>query len=319
MITYINKYILILFFSLISLFACTTNKQATTTKTNVEIKEKPITVTGSDYGNFIKIGSKYTSETLDKSKINVVPVGGENQIWDLRKYKMVNHVRDTTLDNHPVPAGTSFTSATFVRNHQSDFIKDFSYTEFFEMSDDGFYKLGVKVDKATANLGNGILLKSTGEEDPIHPKDLIFKFPMNYHDKTHYEGSLVEQYSLTVPSMGFADVPVERKLSMTTKSEVIGWGKLLLPEGALDEKVDVLLIRNEESLTANYLFNGGAAPEALLKMLNLKEGSTHYLVFYSFISKEHGLVTSISFDKDDKNENVLFPAIFADYIVEKHD
>lgn len=318
MTTYYNKTTFILLISLSLFFSCSENKKAVATTDLEQEQSTPITVTGSDFSNFAKIGSKYTSETLNISKVNSVPQGGENQIWDFREYKDENHTRDTTHDNHPVPAGSSFTSATFVREHQSDFHKDLNYTEFFEVSEEGFYKLGVKVNQATVNLGNGILLTSTGEEDPITPKDLIFKFPMNYKDKTHYEGFLVEQYQLTAPPFDFSDAPVERKLTSNVKSEVIGWGKLILPHEALEDTTEVLLIKNTESVTVNYLVNDTTAPEALLSPLGLKEGATHEMIFYNFVSKEHGVIMSMDFNVDDNTKKVVFPAHFASYTIEKH-
>lgn len=311
-----NNYInatFILFILLIS--ACTGSKKGTSTK-----QTTPITITGADYGKYVKIGSKYTSETLDISKMKALPTEGENQIWDLRAYELPNHahVREQTHDNHPVPVTTAFTSATFTRNHKSEFIPDFNYTEFFEVSEEGYYKLGVVVDKATANLGNGILLKSTGEEDVMTPKDLIFKFPIYYGEKTHYEGFLSEEYTLTVPSLGLTDAPVKRKMTSTVKSEVVGWGKVILPDAALEDATEVLLVKNTEHIMSNYFLNGKTAPDALLNMLKLKEGGFHDMIFYNFVSKEHGVIASMDFNIDDDTKEIVFPAHFASYTVEKH-
>ncbi len=297
--------------------ACTGSKKQV--KTN-EKKATPITITGKDFAEHTRIDAKYTFETLDISKIDKLPTEGENQVWDLRSYELPNHkhVREQTHDKHPVPAGTSFTTATYTRNHQSEFIKDFTYTEFFEVSEEGFYELGVRVDKATANLGNGIILKSTGKEDVMTPKDLIFKFPMYYGETTHYDGIVEEEYTLTVPSLGMTDAPVKRKMSKTVESKVVGWGKILLPDAALDKTAEVLLVRNKESVKANYFLNGSTAPDALLSMLNLKEGYIDEMIFYTFVSKEHGVIASIDFNIDDDTKEVVFPAHFSSYKVEKH-
>lgn len=313
MATYFKKTILILFI-LIGIFSCKGNK----TTTHLKNKSTAIVVTGKDFSNFVKIGTKYTSETLDISKINTVPQAGENQIWDLRMYKDPNHIREKSHDNHPVPKETSFTIATFTRRHQSEFSKEFNYTEFFEVSEEGFYKLGVKVDKTVANFGNGIFLTSTGEDDPMQPKDLIFKFPMHYNDSTHYEGTLLEQYKLTLPSLGLQDAPVERKLTSNVKSEIIGWGKLILPHEAIKDTTEVLLVRNTEMIKGNYFLNGTTAPDPLLGMFNLKEGSTHKMIFYFFVSKHYGTIATIAFDIDDANGKVVFPANYAYYTIEKH-
>ena len=307
-----TKATIILFLS--ALLACTANKH----HRNSSKESNPIIITGEDYANHTKIDSKYTFETLDVSKITTLPTEGKNQLWDLRPYQLANHVREQTHDNHPVPAGTSFSTATFVRKHQSEFIKDFSYTEFYEVSDEGFYKLGIIVDEATANLGNGILLKSTGKEDILTPKDLIFKFPIYYGEKTNYEGFVVEEYTLTVSALGLVDAPVARKLTSTVQSEVVGWGKVVLPDAALDQTTEVLLVKNIETLKSNYFLNGQTAPAALLSMLGLKENYIDNMVFYNFISKEHGSIASISFDVDDTTKKIVFPAHFSSYKVEKH-
>ena len=160
-----------------------------------------ITILGSDYANFVKVGSKATYKTLDNSKINSFPVTGANQVWDLKAYEMSNATTLTNRDNLPVPSGTSFTSATFVRTQQSEFISDFTFTEFYEMSDEGYYRIGIKVDAGTANLGNGITLTSTGDENPLTTKDLRFKFPMTYNTVNNNEAVLREGYKLTAPAL----------------------------------------------------------------------------------------------------------------------
>ena len=41
------------------------------------------------------------------------------------------------------------------------------------------------------------------------------------------------------------------------------------------------------------------------------------MVFYNFVSKEHGVIVSMDFNIDDDTKEALFPAHFASYTVEK--
>lgn len=53
-------------------------------------------------------------------------------------------------------------------------------------------------------------------------------------------------------------------------------------------------------------------------MLKLKEGGFHDMIFYNFVSKEHGVVITMNFDIDDNTKKIEFPTHFSSYKVEKH-
>jgi hypothetical protein len=295
----------------------TTGTEDTTTDTpDPEPEPTAITVTGSNYGNYQKVGSKNTSKRLVDARIREFPVSGKNQVWDLRTYASSSAATSESRTNLPVPDSTSFTSATFVVTQQSTFISDFTYTEFYEVSDNGYYKIGDKVHAGSADLGNGTTLTAAGTEVALNPQDLIFKFPMNYDDVTEQEGIQIEGYSLTAPAFGLSNAPVERKITYPKKSEVVGWGKVILPQGAIADTTEVLLVKNTSTIITNYFLNGSTAPDALLSALNLTEGGKSTTIFYYFISKEFGVIASMTFATD-TNGNATFPATFARYVETK--
>lgn len=300
----------------------TTGTGDTTTTPDPDPEPEPepeptaISVTGSDYAVHTRVGSAFTGKTFDNLLIREVPSVGENQVWDLRAYQSSNPSDVTSRENLPVPAGSSFTSATFVRTQQSTFIEAFTYTEFYEVSEEGYYKVGDKVDAGSADLGGGILLTAPGNEVTLTPKQLFFKFPMNYEDVTEQEGVLRESYSLTAPAFGLTNAPVERKITYPTKTEVVGWGKVILPEGAISDTTEVLLVKNTETIKINYFLNGSTAPNALLSGLNLTEGETSTIIFYYFISKEFGTVAFYSFEVG-SNGSERMPAVGGYYITSR--
>jgi hypothetical protein len=293
-----------------------------TTSTDTIVTPEPevptsITVRGSDYANVTKVGSEFRGKTFDNLLIRTIPSSGENQVWDLRTYQASNSGDVTSRENLPVPEGTSFTSASFVRTQQSEFISAFTYTEFYEVSDNGHYKIGDKVNAGTANLGNGTTLKASGTEVTLNPKKLIFKFPMNYNDVTEQEGIQREAYSLTAPAFGLTNAPVERKLTYPTKSEVVGWGKVILPQGAISDTTEVLLVKHTGTVIENYFLNGTKAPAALTNALNLKEGAKTTTIEYYFISKEFGTVARFSFETG-SNGSPRIPATDGYYITNRN-
>lgn len=306
-----NKRTLVLFVLLSILSSCDKDDKIE------PIEERtPIVITGSDYKKYQKVDSKTISLSLDNSKITLPPIEGEDQIWDLKIYEVSNPARLTSRDNLLVPSGTSFTSADFIRTQSSTFISAFTYNEFYEISEEGYYTIGSKINVATADLGNGTTLTTLGIEAPYNPKGLIFKFPMNYGDVTEQEGMLSENYSLTAPAFGLSNASVERKITIPTKSEVVGWGKLLLPQEGIMDSTEVLLVKNTITNTLNYFLNESTAPKSLLDALNLIEGSSSTFIYYYFVSKEFGTIASSVFAVD-SNGTTLFPAISASYATSK--
>ncbi|PIY08746.1 MAG: hypothetical protein COZ18_10695 [Flexibacter sp. CG_4_10_14_3_um_filter_32_15] len=295
----------------------TTGTGDTTTTPDPEPEPEPtaITVTGSDYEVYQKIGSKATFKTLNNLQIGEFPASGENQVWDLRAYETTGTVVEST-PNLPVPDSTIFTSATFITTQQSTFIPAFTFSHFYEVSEEGYYIIGNKVDAGVADLGNGTTLTAPGNEDIFEPKELIFKFPMNYNDVTEQTAVYREDYSLTAPAFGITNAPVQRQLTFPKKSEVLGWGKVILPEGAISDTTEVLLVKNTSTSITNYFLNGNTAPNALLSALNLTEGSRGTAIYYYFMSKEYGIIASFTFATD-RSGDPIFPAAFARYVETK--
>lgn len=294
----------------------TTTPVDTTTTPEPEPEPTAITVLGTDFMATRQPNLVIKFASLQNSKIRTAPTHGEKQVWDLREYTLPSATTEIDANFLPVPAGTSFTTATFIRTQPSEFSSDFTFSEFFEASESGYYRLGVKIDSATANLGNGILLRAPGNEDAITPKDLIFKFPMNYNNVNDNVGVLKENYSLTAPAFGLTNAPVERKLTYTVKSEVVGWGKVFLPQGGITDSTEVLLVKNTESSLANYLLNGSRAPDALLNGLSLVENGKSTSIYYRFISKEFGIVASFSFETNSSG-TIKFPATASSYTISR--
>jgi hypothetical protein len=288
----------------------------TTTGDTTVVEPEPvptaITVTGSDYAQIAKVGAQTTTNTLDLREFTEPLAVGENQVWDLREYASSGFSTNVGLENLPVPDGTSFTSATFVRTRPSPFLEAFTLTTFYEVSEEGYFVVGSKVNAGSAELAVGGTVTSDGSEIPQSDKEVVFKFPATYNQTAQSESIIEENYLLTAPAFGLNNAPVQRKLTETTTMEVVGWGKVILPQEGITDSTEVLLIASTGTIVNNYFLNGNTAPDALLNALDLIEGETNTVVFYYFLSKESGVVAAVGFEINESGV-VQFPAFLAQY------
>ncbi|WP_375561875.1 hypothetical protein ACE193_04825 [Bernardetia sp. OM2101] len=290
----------------------TTNDTTDTPDPEPEPEPTAITIIGSDFARYEGVGSEFTAKGILLSQVEV-PTEGENQLWDISSYNASN-IAYFQHDRLPVPDNTSFPSATYITIIPSEFNEALTIKSFYEVSDEGFLRLGGVVNPDTLNLGGGTTLTASGEE--IVYEDKIYDFPMNYGDMVDNNWVLEENYSLTAPAFGLSNAPVSRKLTKEGKIEIVGWGKIVLPQGAITDSVEVLLVKDTRKTVLNYFLDGSTAPAALTGALGLTEGETENSISYVFISKEFGRVLQLDFDMR-SNGTPITPARTAYYMTSK--
>lgn len=292
----------------------TTNDTTDTPDPEPEPEPEPtaITIISSDFTRYKGVGSEFTGNGIILSQVEI-PTEGENQLWDISSYNASN-ITYFQHDRLPVPDSTSFTSATYATIIPSEFNEALTVTNFYEVSEEGIFVLGGIVNPNTLDLGSGNTLTSLGEETIY--KDITYNFPMNYEDMFDNSWVLEENYTLTAPAFGLSNAGVSRKMTKEGKVEIVGWGKIVLPQDAITDSVEVLLVKNTRKTVLNYFLDGSTAPTALTGALGLTEGETENSVSYVFVSKEFGRVLQLDFDMR-SDETPITPARTAYYITSK--
>jgi hypothetical protein len=257
-----------------------------------------ITVTDTDLAATQKPNSSVRFIRFDQAKFTTALTEGENQTWDFSSYK-ANGVTPSTTNYLAPQANTIFKSATHALRYTSKVLNlDLVLTDHYEISATGLYDVGSQIEQKSIPLGGGIVLSSVGNESAWTPKRLIYKFPMVYKDSYSNESNMKESFRLTAPPFNLNNAPTDRVGKVKKQIQIVGWGKLILPNDANVATNDVLLVKTTASFTYNYLLGGATAPTALTGALGLTEGETTTRVFYEFLSKSGGVIAIVNFEAD---------------------
>jgi hypothetical protein len=265
------------------------------------------TISSTDFAATQKPATTTKYVLFDPTKFTATFAEGENQTWDFSANKASTSNAITV--NYLTPlSNTSFKTATYALRSVSKVLNlDLTLTDHYEIFAMGLYDLGSQIEAKPVSLGNGVVLTPVGNESAWTPKLQIFKFPMNYKDSYNAESTLKESFKLTAPPFGVTDAPTDRVGTVKKQTQVVGWGKLILPSDANATTSDVLLVKTTATFTYNYLVGGNPAPAALTGALGLTQGESITRVFYEFISKNGGSIASISFEADATGKAKLPP------------
>jgi hypothetical protein len=258
----------------------------------------PITVTDTDFAATQKPNISTRLIAFDQAKFTAALAEGENQTWDFSTYKANTATPSTT--NYLAPqANTTFKTATYSVRYNSTILNlNLVLTDHYEVSATGLYNLGSQIEPKSVPLGGGIVLRAVGNESAWTTKFLIWKFPIVYKDNYSTESVLKESFRLTAPPFGLTDAPTDRVGTVKKQTQVVGWGKLILPSDAKVVTNEVLLLKTTATFTYNYLLGGATAPAALTGALGLTQGEATTRVFYEFVSKNGGNVAIVNFEAD---------------------
>lgn len=252
-----------------------------------------ITITSEDMP--LTDGFSFEATYWDLSSFSPLPEG-ENITWDFRDRLAVSVSSVPPYErysNPEFPTGNIKFNSTFVDVITGQVRQ---VHEIRELSADGYYNLG-QVYPNSLSLpifgGAGSISYQAGAASAYNPKRPVFKFPLNYGDRSRSNYEISNSFIADLPSQGINNATANTVDEHDVEIEVVGWGKVLLPTYA--EPFDVLMIKERSSSSRQYLLNGMPAPEPLLAALNLSNGPQGSSMSINFLTKEHGQVAGFRY------------------------
>ena len=264
----------------------------------------PLEITKADFNTYFKAGgTSYNTFQAAVATLSV-PVAGENQNWDFSTLaETSSSIGGGT--NFLVPGNPAYPTATFAFASTSTYkaganaSPGFAATNFYEISDAGYYTLGFSQNAATA-----ISITSLGATINYSAQNLTYTgttkypnilFPMKYGTAPNITSGIVfaSNYTVNAPAFGLINTPGQTKLTSSVTIEIIGSGIANLKGIG---QVRVLLTKNTWSDKANYFLGGAPAPAALLSNLGITDGGVTTGTTYRFIAEGLGSVGLIDVD-----------------------
>lgn len=115
-------------------------------------------------------------------------------------------------------------------------------------------------------------------------------FPATY--QSSWTGTYVETtpFALTVAGFGLQNTPGEQLRTITDSREIVGYGKLIIPDDNDDpsNEMEVLLVKSEVTIVDSFFLMGDPAPPALLGAFNVSQGETRFGSAYLFYMPDYG-------------------------------
>ncbi|MEX0813359.1 MAG: T9SS type A sorting domain-containing protein [Chitinophagales bacterium] len=223
---------------------------------------------------------------------NPLPSEGANQQWDYSNFPLTDMFGSEYFD---ASADVNFPNA----HHKQE----------LNISFQGFPLEGFQYFKFEAN-GWGLIGKHTNAVEyslqaVSSPNDTLYfpenidvytgevnslEFPATY--QTNWSGTRYETtpFALTVSSFGLQNDPGERIRSISDNRDVVGYGKLIIPDdnGDPSSELDVLLIKSVQTVVDSYFLMGSPAPQQLLDAFQLTQGASSTSSAYLFYMPDYG-------------------------------
>lgn len=220
-----------------------------------------------------------------------IPEIGADMVWDYSGIEYTNPTQFVKLaaDN------SNFPDANIMEQSNQLALNDLVTvpTEFFEvLTDDDYYTIGRIVGAAklplqvlTGGANDSLFYLETvmPYQEPVY----FFRFPVNYGDTWGYDISVQPNFEVTVAAFGLNRTPAGQIITSASRDSVVGHGTLILPhpDGTGTVSAEVLLIKKELTQTAEYLLAGQPAPQVMLDLLGVTQGSETKTTSYSFMAK----------------------------------
>ena len=276
----------------------------------------PLEITKADFNTYFKVaGTPYNTFQAVVATLSV-PAAGENQNWDFTTLSETSSSINGGA-NFLVPTNAAYPSATLSFAGTSTYRSGanaspgFATTNFFEISDDGYYTLGFSQNAPTA-----ISIASLGATLNYPAQNLTYTgttkypnvlFPMKFGTAPNVTSGIVftNNYTVNAAAFGLINTPGQTKVTSSVTLEIIGSGTANLKGIG---QVRVLLAKSSWSDKANYFLGGAPAPAALLSNLGITDGGVTTGTTYRFIAEglggvglidvnASGVITSASFRK----------------------
>lgn len=220
-----------------------------------------------------------------------LPSEGSAQVWD---YSDLNTNNISTSVHADATTDPVFTDAL------NSFQADFSFlglnvpARMFEAVDgNGFHMDGMSISEinypltlTTANPNDSI--RFIQRDDIYQGRINPIRFPCSY--LIQWSGTHEQQldFSLTLTSASLAQAPGFRKRTITDDRDVLGFGKLVIPDfsGGSTDSIQVLQIKVTQEIVDSFYLQGSPAPDSVLAELGLTQGSIARDTMYVFYRAE---------------------------------
>lgn len=273
-----------------------------------------ITIERGDY--LIEVNKPVDGWNVDTVGITI-PETGPEMVWDYSGITYNNPTQFVKLaaDN------SNFPDANLVEQTTQLALNDLVSvpTDYYEvLTDDDYYTIGritgatkLPLQALTGGANDSLFYLETVSpyQEPVY----FFRFPINYGDSWGYNISLQPNFEVTVAAFGLNRTPASQIITSVSRDSIVGYGTLILPhpDGTGTVSAEVLLMKEELIQTAEYLLAGQPAPQVMLDLLGVTQGSETKLVSYSFLAK--GL-PSVMFRMSANEDGTVSSANVADEI-----
>lgn len=222
-----------------------------------------------------------------------LPSEGANQQWDYSNIGASNLIQTEYID---ASSDTNFTNAFNKRGISLTFqgfpIEGFEYEA---LDANGWGPIGIHTNAAAYSItsisgGAGDSLYFPENIDVYTGSTNSLEFPATY--QTNWTGTRYETtpFELTVAGFSLQNSPGERVRTVTDSREIVGYGKLMIPDdnGNPSDELDVLLIKSEITIVDSFFLMGNPAPAPLLGAFSLTQGSISNSEAYLFYMPDYG-------------------------------
>ena len=277
-----------------------------------------ITIERSDYP--LEIGDSTFRTAVTNSNELTIPATGTDLVWDFSNLTFnlndqYYNFSNTAGTDPMVPESNCFS----IQDSPSPFFPGLTFeaTFFAAIDEEGYRTVG-----KTTSAEDYPLLAVTGSptdslnfqfslsiyEDP----SVRGKFPMNFGENENETNTLHNYFLLTIGAFGLSNVPGDFKVIRNSQRTIDSWGTIILtdPVTGLPAEFETLLVINDGIRVDSVLLAGAPAPQALLDLVGLAQGSETPEVEYEFWTKGlDGPILSIFTNSSGQLSGVINPGI----------
>lgn len=222
-----------------------------------------------------------------------VPSLGVNQEWD---YSGLGTATLYEFEYEDASSDADFTNAFNKRDMTLSFQGMYIYgEEYYALDANSWISLGVKTEAAAYSIssisgGANDTLAFPAYIDDFTGKRTFLEFPMTYQSAWVSEQKETLPFELTVAAASLQKAPGQRVQIQSESREVVGYGKLTIPDvaGNPSEEINVLLIESNFKLVDSFYLYGSPAPANLLTTFGLTQGMTDSAKTYFFYKPDFG-------------------------------
>jgi hypothetical protein len=227
-----------------------------------------------------------------------VPAAGNNKTYDYSNVTYLSAPYTVTIPRNSVP--TLITDATHQDVGLSDNISSTTalaaFNLMYKFDPTGVSQLGWAIGAQGYSLGGSDSINIPTQYAQFSKPIYTQKFPMTIGTLINDNKLTVLNYNFTLSfaAAGLKNAPGVRRLYITQKDSIVGWGVFIRksPTGTL--LTDSVLVSSRVRTTVDSFFlNGAPAPDALVGGLGATQGRTVSASRYSVYLKNRAIATMV--------------------------